>query len=206
MIGERVGLLTVVSREHRDPKLGRMFKCRCDCGNEALVPHSNLLNWNTKSCGCLKRRKADLPFAGASRLREYQTWKHMLQRCHDPKTKSFGNYGAKGITVCERWRNSFADFLTDMGKAPTPKHTLDRIDTFAGYSPENCRWATMKEQQNNKTSNTLVTYNGMTMNVKQWSEYLGVSRANLHYRLKAGWPLEKVFSKGLFDVRGRPLT
>lgn len=205
MIGEKIGLLTVVSREHRDAKLGRMFMCRCDCGTEKLVPHSNLLTKNTKSCGCLKRRNSDLPFAGASRLREYQTWKHMLQRCYDESARGYVSYGARGVTVCDKWRNSFAEFLADMGTATTPKHTLDRIDSTKGYSPENCRWATMKEQQNNKTNNTLITFNGKTMNVKQWSEHLGISRANIHYRLKAKWPLEKVFSSGIFGPRGQPL-
>ena len=129
----------------------------------------------------------------------------MLQRCYDPSNKSFGVYGAKGITVCDRWKTSFNNFLTDMGRATTAKHTLDRIDSAKGYSRENCRWATMKEQQNNRGNNTLITFQGQTMNVKQWSEHLGISRANIHYRLKVGWPLEKVFSASLFDPRGRPL-
>jgi hypothetical protein len=130
----------------------------------------------------------------------------MKRRCGDPSNKSFHRYGGRGIKVCEAWERSFSVFLADMGYRPTEKHTLDRIDVNGDYTPENCRWATMKEQQNNRTNNTLVTFDGLTMNVKQWSEYLGISHANIQYRLKAGWPLVKVFSKGLFDPKGRPLT
>lgn len=205
MIGTVVGLLTVVEKKHRDERLGRMFLCRCDCGAELLVPHSNLLTKNTKSCGCLKLRKNDLPFKGASRLREYQIWKHMLARCYDEKSKSYQHYGAKGVRVCDDWKVSFSAFLQDMGLRPSLEHTLDRIDTTLGYSAANCRWATMKVQQNNKRSNHLVTFQGKTMNLTQWAEHLGVNKHNLAYRVRSGWPLEKAFSSGVFDSHGRPV-
>lgn len=195
MLGQQVGLLTVLKREaQKHPKLGWRFLCRCECGNEVTVPWSNLLTKNTKSCGCLRRRANDLPPGGAARMREYQIWKHMRSRCGDPTNPSYADYGGRGIAVCPEWQKSFSAFLRDMGRRPSPHHTLDRIDNASGYRPDNCRWTDWRTQQNNKRSCRLVTYKGETLTVTQWAERTGIQSQTLGYRIRQGWPLKRAFS------------
>jgi hypothetical protein len=108
------------------------------------------------------------------------------------------NHFGKGITVCERWL-SFEAFFADMGPKPTPQHTIDRIDNTRGYSPDNCRWATHKEQANNKTNNRTVTYEGITQTLMAWAEQLGVDEARIRWRLNRGWPVEDALFRAKDD-------
>lgn len=112
----------------------------------------------------------------------YRTWYSIRQRCNNPNTVGWKYYGGKGVRVCARW-DSFEAFLADMGEPPTSKHSIDRIKNELGYSPENCKWATKLEQDNNRTSNVLITYGGRTQNVKQWSDELSIKYATLYRRL-----------------------
>lgn len=114
--------------------------------------------------------------------RTYTAWYSMRQRCNNPNTIGWVYYGGKGIQVCSEW-NDFVVFLADMGEAPSPKHSIDRIDNSLNYSPKNCRWATKIEQDNNRTSNVVVTYGGRTQNIKQWSDELGIKYATLYRRV-----------------------
>lgn len=116
----------------------------------------------------------------------YTSYCAMIGRCHNPRNSKFKSYGAKGILVCERWRSSFQNFLSDMGVRP-PGTTLDRIDGKLGYNPENCRWATPKVQQSNISTNVLITFNGKTQHVSAWAEQIGLSATNLAWRLRNGW-------------------
>ena len=111
----------------------------------------------------------------------------MIERCINPNNGSFKNYGGRGITVCERWRSGFANFLADMGEKP-PGLSIDRIDNDKGYCKENCRWATLIEQNNNQRSNVQITVNGKTKTLAEWGRALGVHRATIRCRLKRGWP------------------
>lgn len=122
----------------------------------------------------------------------YNCWRSMLARCENPNQKDFARYGARGITVCNRWRN-FADFLADMGTKPDGM-SIDRIDGSKGYSPENCRWATATEQANNKRSNVLVTFNGATATVAEWAQRVGLERKTLEYRIRAGWDASRALT------------
>ena len=117
----------------------------------------------------------------------------MLHRTRSKKAINWENYGARGIKVCDRWLD-FRNFIDDMGKAPSPKHSIDRIDVNGDYEPNNCRWATPKEQNNNKTNNKLLTYDGKTMNLTQWSERLGIDRMLVGNRLRRGWSVEKALT------------
>ena len=125
---------------------------------------------------------------GMSRTPEYIAWQQMKDRCFNPNHKQHSDYGGRGITVCDRWKNSFQNFFLDMGSRPTAKHSLDRIDNNADYSPKNCRWATKAEQANNQRSNKpLITIENDTRTIAQWAKKMGFSASVIHRRLKLGW-------------------
>lgn len=172
----------VINGSHR-------FECLCDCGAITVVVAAHLRNGNTKSCGCLKNEMAATINLrhGLTHTSEYHIWHDMKRRCRDPRTKAFVNYGARGITVCERW-NSFEAFYQDMGPRPTPKHTIERKDNDAGYAPENCVWATRKEQCNNSRHNRIITFNGKSMTLAQAIESSGISPNTVRRRVDNGWP------------------
>lgn len=124
------------------------------------------------------------------KTKEYISWDRMKQRCHNPKDVSYYKYGAKGIEVCDRWRNSFTAFLKDMGTAPSPNHTIDRFPNKTGnYEPGNCRWATPIEQQRNRTNNRIIKAFGSEKTLSEWAEYSGIPKQTISGRLKAGWPI-----------------
>jgi len=124
---------------------------------------------------------------GMTRTPEYRSWLDMKARCFNPNHKNYLDYGGRGITVCDRWKNSFQNFLADMGSRPTAKHSLDRIDNNADYSPENCKWSTKAEQVNNRRSNHLITIGCVTLTIAQWAKKMGFSARVIHDRLKSGW-------------------
>lgn len=197
--GEKFGRWTVVSPAD---SLGgeRASKCRCDCGAERVVKTRNLRSGRSNSCGCFKRDQARIqPKAttthGLSGAPEYTIWVSMRGRCNNPKQHGYERYGGRGIKVCERW-DDFSNFLVDMGPRPSPGHSIDRIDGSKGYSPENCRWATDVEQNNNRKGNVVITYQGRTQTVTEWSRETGISAGAIRYRLKKGWNEDQIFSNG----------
>jgi hypothetical protein len=154
LIGQRFGRLVVTARaDDMDRKPG--WLCRCDCGNWKAVRGSDLRNGATQSCGCLRNdrvRAVITTHGGKSRSGadpEYAVWAAMRQRCKHPNRPDFKYYGGRGISVCDQWQNSYATFRTDMGPRPSPRHTIDSIDTNGNYEPGNCRWATWSEQRRN---------------------------------------------------------
>lgn len=161
MIGRRFGRLLVTgeAESQRAPcgKVRRNYTVRCDCGVEKSTDGSALRKGRTKSCGCLHFEQlpslgwkhGDAPSGG--KVPEYTTWNCMNQRCGNPKAGNYERYGGRGIRVCERWKSSYADFLADVGRRPSPRHSLDRYpDNDGNYEPGNVRWATGKEQQANR--------------------------------------------------------
>lgn len=116
----------------------------------------------------------------------YSTWRSMIKRCDDPNSNVYHNYGGRGITVCDRWRNDFIAFVRDMGPKPTPKHSIDRINNDGNYEPGNCRWATSKEQCRNYRGNTLLTINGEAQTMIYWAEKYGVPTSTIINRLNRG--------------------
>lgn len=130
---------------------------------------------------------------GLSSIPEYAVWKTMRARCHCRTNRQFADYGGRGIRVCRRWAK-FVNFLADMGRRPTARHTIERRDNDRGYSPENCYWATKVQQGRNKRTNRLVTHGGLTMCLSAWAERLGVRYKTLHNRLWSGMSIDRAFT------------
>ena len=133
---------------------------------------------------------------------EYRSWVGLRNRCMNPKNKQYPEYGGRGITVCERWQK-FEHFYADMGPKPSPQHSVDRIDNDKGYDPANCRWATQTQQGNNKRSNVLLTFGGVTMTLTEWARHIGVKETTLRRRLDKGWPLERAltYERNAIDLK-----
>ena len=131
---------------------------------------------------------------GMTNTKVYKTWDSMKERCYGSYRHDFAHYGGRGIDVCARWKNSLLAFYEDMGDPPTPQHTLDRIDSNGNYEPGNCRWATQRVQQNNRSSNRKLTLNGETHNCAEWARKIGINRDTLYKRLVAGWSVEKALT------------
>jgi hypothetical protein len=151
-IGDVFHRLTIIDTAEAFKRSGTRFLCRCECGNERVVKQSHLRAETIKSCGCLiseitAKRNAS---HGKSKTRIYNIWASMKARCFNPKKDKYKYYGGRGVTVCERWRNSFENFLADMGEPPSARHSIDRINNDGNYEPSNCRWATPLEQAHNK--------------------------------------------------------
>lgn len=178
------------------------WKCLCDCGTEKIIAGCSLRSGRTKSCGCLNLEGNRMTH-GMCGTKFYNTWLNMRQRCNNPKSTKYKIYGERGITVCDRWMKSFENFRDDMlskylihsKKYGEKNTTLDREDNMGNYTPQNCRFATNKVQSENRRSNSLLTYQGKTMNITQWAKYLNISCSALSARiLKGNWEIEKALT------------
>lgn len=202
LIGLVFGRLTVTAVEkHRSPHRRRIVRCICNCGNSKSLLLNHLRTGATRSCGCLLREKSRermrsiQPLGrGGSRRHgqsgepEYHVWRSMKARCVNPNTSNFRHYGQRGIKVCKRWL-SFDAFFADMGKRPSAKHQLERINNNGNYSKQNCRWATCSEQARNRRSTRFITFNGERLPATVWADRLGLNRGAIAQRLNTGWTL-----------------
>jgi hypothetical protein len=208
LTGQRFGRLLVVEESEVRKTGGRTWLCRCDCGATTVVPQLVLRGGRSKSCGCLRREmgvkrgsassKHGEAVAGAMTV-EYRTWGSMIQRCTNKNHKQYPDYGGRGITICERWRFSYENFLADMGRRPDKFHSLDRIDNARGYEPENCRWATWDQQNNNRRQwgegskaqqsalENALTFDGESMPLRAWLDRAGTNYSTYWWRVKRGW-------------------
>ena len=199
--GDRYGRLVILEEvptivSYRVKRM-RMVRCRCDCGDEKDYKLNSLTRTKgSKSCNCLRndltveRSTIHGGLAGVhsgSRIPpEYSSWNNMLCRCRTGG-KDSKNYADRGITVCDRWAESYANFLKDMGPKPSPQHSIDRIDNNGNYEPSNCRWATSKEQQRNTRRTQYVSIGGVSKPVSEWCEQLEMPYTLVRHRLYVGW-------------------
>lgn len=199
--GQAFGRLTVVQFEGKQGK-HLTWKCKCACGKTSIVLGINLKSGHTSSCGCLREEMRPtltlthgMARSGKRRTSMYRSWAGMLQRCTNSNNDKFQHYGARGITVCARWLESFENFYADMGEPPTPKHSIDRKDVNGDYCPDNCKWSTQEEQCNNKRNNLLIEFNGQIKTIPRWSRETGICLMTLRNRiLELGWPVEKALT------------
>ena len=193
--GKRFGRLIAierVDREARDKHTCAMWRCRCDCGRVLSVRGGHLRSGYMQSCGCL--RLDTHRTHGDCHSVEYQTWANMLDRCRARTGKAYRNYGSRGISVCERWLE-YENFLADVGRRPSPKHSIDRFPDLNGpYEPGNVRWATWSQQARNRRTNRLLTYDGRTMCLTDWAEAVGLHQGCLRWRLVRGWSVERALT------------
>lgn len=190
--GQRFGRLTVIAQAGTAGK-NALWICQCDCGGFKVVPGIRIRFGSVKSCGCIQKEKAAarLRTHGQSGTREYRIWNGISKRCLNPAFIGWRLYGSRGISVCDRWRQ-FENFLADMGPCPSSRHSLDRFPNADGnYEPENCRWATPKEQSRNKRNNRMLTVSGETHCVTEWAEIRSMSMRTILARLNLGWTHEQ---------------
>lgn len=193
-IGEIKILSTYRAKTNPTSQKRTYAKCICRCGKEFTTTISNIKTGTTQSCGCHRKSLKTSLIHGLSRTKEHRAWLAMINRCTNPNATSYKHYGARGITVCDRWLNSFTDFLSDIGFAPSKGHSIDRKNNNLGYSPENCFWATIVEQQNNKRSNRFFEYNGESKSIIQWSEITNMPCGTIRSRIDRGWPIKEALT------------
>lgn len=196
--GQRFGRLVVVGRAGAVPG-STTWHCVCGCGVKTIVRGCLLKAGHTKSCGCIKTENMTTLNVsrithGQSNSPEWNSWQAMIVRCTRKSTNYYANYGGRGITVCPKWRHSFETFLKDMGPRPRGT-TLDRYPHNAGnYEPDNCRWATPKEQANNTRTNKYLEFQGERLTIAQWCDRLAISRSTVVRRLKKTWAIDRVLT------------
>jgi hypothetical protein len=200
MEGKRFGRLTVIKFEESNKK-GRIWLCKCDCGNEVMVSTGVLNSGRKKSCGCLQKEVGERNMEistkhGMKGTRIYRIWQNMKRRCSNRNCREYLHYGGRGISVCEDWANDFLSFYKwSIENGYTDELTIDRIDVNGNYEPSNCRWSTVKEQATNRRSNLSIEINGETKTVKEWCNISGITESTFYDRIHRGWQGEMLLSK-----------
>lgn len=206
LTGQKIGMLTVLGIDNSIPRTGQdpvWWLCRCECGNVRSFRGGDIKQrlkdgFKNISCGCYIRKR--FLTHGKTGTRLYNVWNEIKQRCFNPSCREYRFYGARGITMCDEWREDFVSFerwCLDAGydeTAPRGQFTIDRIDTNGNYEPSNCRLADMRVQANNRRKNRLLTLYGQTKTMSEWSRVTGFSARLIHDRLSAGWNVEKTLT------------
>jgi len=212
LLGKKFGEFTATKMVRKNINGNYVWEFRCSCGVIKCYDYKTINKKKKLHCGCLTIKKIKpvklekqsnlkkeiaknttlfifgKPF---KKLLEYSSYRAMLKRCYNKNHEAYNRYAGKNIIVCDYWKESFINFYNDMAPRPSKNHSLERIDNTKGYCKENCRWATMKEQGNNRYTNKLLTYNNETLTYAQWSEKLGGDRHLVGQRIKKGWSIEK---------------
>lgn len=186
--------LTIIKDSERR-RGGRLFALfLCGCGNKKELNVGNVKSGNTKSCGCTRYTANRTTTHGMTMSPTYRSWSHMKERCTNKSCKDYPNYGGRGIKVCDRWLDSFENFLSDMGVKPA-NTSIDRIDNDGPYCEYNCKWSTRVEQNKNKRSNVHITVDGVTKLLCEWAEHTGINATTISRRIKNGWNVKDAVTK-----------
>ena len=203
LAGQKFGRLTVIeqrgyTKKNKHGQRHAIWYCRCDCGNY-VERTTDVLKRGNSSCGCRQKEVLESMARknkkhGLSNDRIYGIWKNMISRCYRQKDIHYPAYGARGITVCDEWRNDSAAFFEwAFANGYADNLTIERIDNDKGYCPENCTWIPKEEQPKNKRQNIMITYNGETMCAEDWAKETGIKANTIRWRYKQGWSVEKIF-------------
>ena len=208
LTGQRFGRL--VAKEYMGKKKYKgnsdhpYWLCQCDCGNETIVNGNNLRRGAIKSCGCMSAELARERMKEVTKLAPrtkhgmadsniYSSWNKMKGRCYNTSDPAFETVGAKGIIVCDEWKDSFENFYHwSMGNGYQPGLVIDRLNKGDNYSPENCRWVTRADRSNNSVNNIILTYAGYSLTCKEWMDVTGLSSSTMSDRIKLKWPVSKI--------------
>jgi hypothetical protein len=202
IIGQKFWFFTVIGKTETNNG-GYCWICRCECGEIRNVNRWILENGKHKSCGCMKARmisKAKRKHGGTARLingkrqPEYKAWCRIRTRCYSESDPDYKNYGGRGIVVCDRWNESFADFLHDMGPRPSDQHASGRKDNNGPYSPDNCSWETRIQQNNNKRDNRRIEFDGQSLTLAEWSRKTGFTLKQIWSRINRGWSAQQTLT------------
>lgn len=192
--GCKFGRLTVLASAPRRTKYVAWL-CKCECGEERIVLQQSLNSGDSTSCGCYHRQVMVLPRItnNIRKLKSYTVWMSMNSRCNNPNNEYYYAYGGRGISICDRWKD-YVNFLEDMGEVPQSM-TIDRIDNDGDYSPENCRWATRKQQANNRNTTNQIAWRGETHSLPEWADKLEIPLKTIACRFHRGWDPERMFTQ-----------
>lgn len=184
LIDQRFGRLLVLNRQ---PNKGNstMWLCSCVCGNTKVINASSLKRGLTKSCGCIQKEavREATGTHGMVKTPEYNSWTAIKSRCYNPKNHKYKNYGARGVTMSNEWKDDFMAFYNDVGPRPSPEYTIDRKDNSKGYFKDNCRWATGEEQNNNRRNNLLHEFDGQWKTLSEWCRVLEMNYHTVYQRI-----------------------
>lgn len=197
--GQRFGRLVVLGPVRQNARRCVVWRCRCDCGEYTEATSSSLRSGHTSSCGCLRleRSLAAVKTHGMTETRLYYSWTAILARCFRPGAKGYPDYGGRGITVCDEWRQDFQafhDYVTRLPNYRSEGATLDRIDNDGNYEPGNVRWAERRVQARNTRRNVMLTHDGRTQCMSDWADELGIHRETLRRRFALGWSVEQALT------------
>lgn len=197
---QRFGRLVAIEPAVKS-KNGWKWLCKCDCGNEKLVYKHLLTSSHTTSCGCYHKKRIHETHRkhGEAQTRLYHVWYGMIDRCENNRSKSYPNYGGRGIAVCDEWHDfkKFKEWALSKGydeNAPKGECTIDRINVNGNYEPSNCKFSNIKEQANNRRTSRMITFNGETLSVAGWAEKTGLRHGLILNRINQGWSIEKALT------------
>lgn len=215
LTGQKFGRLVVIECVGRDKHKHILWKCVCNCPNgektECIVDGGHLRTGHTRSCGCLHDELVTLRNLkhGKYHCRLHIKWNGIKNRCYNPNSQNYEDYGGRGITVCDEWQEfePFYEWAMANGydeNAPSSEYTIERIDVNGDYEPSNCRWATDKEQANNRRNNHFITYNGKTKTLSQWEDELGIKQSTLKCRINNyNWSIERALTEKPFKGKNQ---
>lgn len=203
LTGKKFGRLTVIGLDDERSSRRTYFWCKCDCGNIKSVRSDSLLSGKIRSCGCLKKEQDRINLEAnhshkMSGTRIYYIWQGMKKRCYNPHDARYDRYGGRGITVCDEWKTDFSAFYNwAMKNGYSEELTIDRIDNDKGYIPENCRWATEKEQDNNRSTNIKIKIGNSERTLMEWCEIfkLDYRKINARYKRNGFISIDNLFNR-----------